>query len=66
MSSNTGGTFVFFGGLMLLAIFICGTTYAQVIPAFIALYFMLIATNSISRGENRARRKAAQKGPKNR
>lgn len=61
MSSDTNGTFVFYGGLMLLAIFICGATASQIVPGIIAIYFMLLATNSIARGQNRARRKTQQK-----
>lgn len=61
MNSNTGGTFVFYGGLMLLAIFVCGANASQVIPGIIAIYFMLIATNSITRGENRAQRKTQER-----
>jgi len=61
MASNTSGTFIFYGGLLLLAIFICGASVSQVIPAIIALYFMLVATNSITRSENRVRRQSKQK-----
>ena len=65
MSNDTASTFVTYGGLLLLAGFICsslgggGTTMVAVM---IALYFMLVATNSIERGENRTRRLLKKKG----
>ncbi|NDD52266.1 hypothetical protein EBZ39_00040 [bacterium] len=58
-NSDTSGSFVVFAGLFLMAIFICGTGSA--LPALGAIYFMLVATNAIARGENKARRKAQQK-----
>lgn len=60
MASDTSGTFVFYGGLLLLGVFVCGASAVQIIPAFIALYFMLVATNAITRGENRVKRRAKQ------
>ena len=61
MTTDTTGAFIFYGGLLLIAIFVCGSSSIEVVPGIIALYFMLVATNAIARGENRARRKAKHK-----
>lgn len=59
MSSNTASTFVTYGGLLLFAGFVCsalGGGGSTLFAVLIAMYFMLVATNSIERGENRVKR----------
>ena len=59
--TDVNGDFVIFAGLFLMAIFVCGAGVGGVLPALVAVYFMLVATNAIARGENKARRKARQR-----
>ncbi len=58
MAASSDSTFITLAGLMLLAAFVCGPAFGAgtTIPALIAVYFMLVATNAISRGENKAKR----------
>jgi ethanolamine transporter EutH len=60
MAHDVNANFVSFAVLLLLAGFICGPMFGGtvVFAIGVALYFMLTATNAISRGENRVRRKA--------
>lgn len=60
-NSDTSGTFVWMVILFIIGSLVCGVSASTTIPAMIALYFMLVATNSIARGENRARRQTQQK-----
>jgi hypothetical protein len=62
MSSSPANSFITLAGLMLLASLVCGPVFGAgtVIPIYIAMYFMLTATNAISRGEKKARQKKRQ------
>jgi hypothetical protein len=60
-NSDTTDTFIFYGGLLALAAFICAPQIGSIIPVVGALYFMLVATNAIARGENKAIRMAQEK-----
>lgn len=59
MAHDINANFVSFAILLLLAGFICGPMFGGtlVFALGVAMYFMLVATNSISRGENRVRRR---------
>jgi hypothetical protein len=61
MANDVNNNFIGFAVLMLLAGLICGPMFGGTIvfALGVAMYFMLVATNSISRGENRVRRKAS-------
>ena len=58
MANNVSDTFVVYAALFgfagLVAAFTVG---ASVIPVFVAIYFMLVATNAIDRGEKKANKR---------
>jgi hypothetical protein len=59
MANDVNTTFISLMVLLLLAGFICGPMFGgtTVFAIAVAMYFMLVSTNSISRGENRVRRR---------
>jgi uncharacterized membrane protein YbaN (DUF454 family) len=60
-TSDTTDTFLFYGALLAFAGIFCAPQVGTIIPVLVALYFMLVATNSIARGENKARRLLQEK-----
>jgi hypothetical protein len=63
MSNNLNNSFAFYGGLMLLAGFLCVPIVGSSSPiiACIVCYFMLVSVNAIGRGEKKAYKKMQQK-----
>jgi hypothetical protein len=61
MANDINSNFVSFAVLFLLAAVICGPMFGGTVIFALgaALYCMLVATNAISRGENRARRQGS-------
>lgn len=50
--------FIYMAGLLVIAALICGPMFGgtTIFAVGVAMYCMLVATNAISRGENRVRR----------
>ena len=59
MANDVNKTFASLSGILLLSGFIAATQvgFGAVLATLFACYIMLVATNAISRGENRKRKK---------